>query len=88
MSCTVGVLRPWRCQVDVKTADKTIQRLQAQSQAKDQELGALNIKVTAPQEREPATADALLFVAVSAVGCRIGACAQVYGRQHHNMHTL
>lgn len=32
-------------QVDVKVANKTIQRLQGQVEAKEQEVGALNIKV-------------------------------------------
>jgi hypothetical protein len=31
--------------MDVKTADKTIQRLQCQSEQKAQEAGGLNIKV-------------------------------------------
>lgn len=36
-------------QVDVKVANKTIVRLQGQLDAKEQELGALNIKVTGQQ---------------------------------------
>jgi uncharacterized protein YmfQ (DUF2313 family) len=31
--------------LEVKTADKTIQRMQAQAAAKEQEVGGLNIKV-------------------------------------------
>jgi hypothetical protein len=34
-----------KVKVDVKTADKTIQRLQCQSEQKAQEAGGLNIKV-------------------------------------------
>lgn len=33
------------CQVDAKVSSKTIQRLQGQVEAKQQELGALDIKV-------------------------------------------
>lgn len=35
----------WPLQVDVKVANKSIVRLQNQMDAKEQELGALNIKV-------------------------------------------
>jgi hypothetical protein len=36
------------CQVDGRVSSKTIQRLQGQVEAREQELGALNIKVCAP----------------------------------------
>lgn len=40
-TCVVGC----DCQVDAKVSSKTIQRLQGQVEAKQHELGALNIKV-------------------------------------------
>jgi hypothetical protein len=47
MLCVCCVLQDelQRLKVDVKTADKTIQRLQCQSEQKAQEAGGLNIKV-------------------------------------------
>jgi hypothetical protein len=41
----LGVVGCCCCQVDAKVSSKTIQRLQGQVEAKQQELGALNIKV-------------------------------------------